>query len=119
MKQVEISEAGTGDIVTVAGFDEISIGETLASAETPIAVPYVSIDEPTLAMNFMVNASPFAGREGKWVTSRNIRERLTKELRTNVSLRVERYRRPGHPEGFGPRRAAPVDPDREHAPRRL
>jgi GTP-binding protein len=89
LKQVEISEAGTGDIVTVAGFDEISIGETLASAETPIAVPYVSIDEPTLAMNFMVNASPFAGREGKWVTSRNIRERLTKELRTNVSLRVE------------------------------
>jgi GTP-binding protein len=89
LKQVDISEAGTGDIVTVAGFDEISIGETLASAETPIAVPYVSIDEPTLAMNFMVNASPFAGREGKWVTSRNIRERLTKELRTNVSLRVE------------------------------
>jgi GTP-binding protein len=89
LKQVEISEAGTGDIVTVAGFDEISIGETLASAESPIAVPYVSIDEPTLAMNFMVNASPFAGREGKWVTSRNIRERLTKELRTNVSLRVE------------------------------
>ena len=89
LKQVEISEAGTGDIVTVAGFDEISIGETLASAETPIAVPYVSIDEPTLSMNFMVNASPFAGREGKWVTSRNIRERLTKELRTNVSLRVE------------------------------
>ncbi len=89
LKQVEINEAGTGDIVTVAGFDEISIGETLASAETPIAVPYVSIDEPTLAMNFMVNASPFAGREGKWVTSRNMRERLTKELRTNVSLRVE------------------------------
>jgi len=89
LKQVEISEAGTGDIVTVAGFDEISIGETLASAETPVAVPYVSIDEPTLAMNFMVNASPFAGREGKWVTSRNIRERLTKELRTNVSLRVD------------------------------
>ncbi|RII29474.1 MAG: translational GTPase TypA [Geobacter sp.] len=89
LKQVEIEEAGTGDIVTVAGFEEVSIGETLASAETPIAVPYVSIDEPTLAMNFIVNTSPFAGREGKWVTSRNIRERLTKELRTNVSLRVE------------------------------
>lgn len=89
LKQVEIEEAGTGDIVTVAGFDTISIGETLASAESPVAVPYVSIDEPTLAMNFMVNTSPFAGREGKWVTSRNIRERLTKELRTNVSLRVE------------------------------
>ncbi|MBV5341937.1 MAG: translational GTPase TypA [Deltaproteobacteria bacterium] len=89
LKQVEIEEAGTGDIVTVAGFEEVSIGETLASAETPIAIPYVSIDEPTLSMNFMVNTSPFAGREGKWVTSRNIRERLTKELRTNVSLRVD------------------------------
>jgi GTP-binding protein len=73
----------------VAGFEEVSIGETLASAENPIAVPYVSIDEPTLAMNFIVNTSPFAGREGKWVTSRNIRERLTKELRINVSLRVD------------------------------
>jgi GTP-binding protein len=89
LKQVDIEEAGTGDIVTVAGFEEVSIGETLASAENPIAVPYVSIDEPTLSMNFIVNTSPFAGREGKWVTSRNIRERLTKELRTNVSLRVE------------------------------
>ena len=89
LKQVEIDEAGTGDIVTVAGFEDVSIGETLASAESPIAVPYVSIDEPTLSMNFIVNTSPFAGREGKWVTSRNIRERLTKELRTNVSLRVE------------------------------
>ena len=89
LKQVDIEEAGTGDIVTVAGFEEVSIGETLASAENPIAVPYVSIDEPTLSMNFIVNTSPFAGREGKWVTSRNIRERLTKELRTNVSLRVD------------------------------
>jgi GTP-binding protein len=89
LKQIDIEEAGTGDIVTVAGFEDVSIGETLASAETPIAVPYVSIDEPTLSMNFIVNTSPFAGREGKWVTSRNIRERLTKELRVNVSLRVE------------------------------
>ncbi len=89
LKQVDIEEAGTGDIVTVAGFEDVSIGETLASAEDPIAVPYVSIDEPTLSMNFIVNTSPFAGREGKWVTSRNIRERLTKELRVNVSLRVE------------------------------
>ncbi len=89
LKQVEIPQAMTGDIVTVAGFDEISIGETLASADNPVAIPYISIDEPTLSMNFMVNSSPFAGREGKWVTSRNIRERLTRELRTNVSLRVE------------------------------
>lgn len=89
LKQIDIEEAGTGDIVTVAGFEEVSIGETLASADDPVAIPYVSIDEPTLSMNFMVNTSPFAGREGKWVTSRNIRERLTKELRTNVSLRVD------------------------------
>ncbi|HSR36277.1 MAG TPA: translational GTPase TypA, partial [Desulfurivibrionaceae bacterium] len=89
LKQVEIQEAVTGDIVTVAGFDEVGIGETLASAENPVALPYVAIDEPTISMNFIVNNSPFAGREGKMVTSRNIRERLDKELRTNVSLRVE------------------------------
>src|SRR5512137_761699 len=89
LKQVEISEAVTGDIVTIAGFDEVGIGETLASAEAPVALPYVAIDEPTISMNFIVNNSPFAGREGKMVTSRNIRERLDKELRTNVSLRVE------------------------------
>ncbi len=89
LKQVEIAEAVTGDIVTVAGFDEVGIGETLASADSPSALPYVAIDEPTISMNFIVNSSPFAGREGKMVTSRNIRDRLDKELRTNVSLRVE------------------------------
>jgi len=89
LQQVEISEAFTGDIVTIAGFDDVGIGETLAAAESPSALPYVSIDEPTIAMNFIVNSSPFAGREGKLVTSRNIRERLDRELRTNVSLRVE------------------------------
>ena len=89
LKQVEIEEAVTGDIVTIAGFESVGIGETLASAENPAALPYVSIDEPTISMNFIVNSSPFAGREGKMVTSRNIRERLDKELRTNVSLRVQ------------------------------
>ncbi|MBJ6726648.1 translational GTPase TypA [Geomesophilobacter sediminis] len=89
LKQVEVAEAFTGDIVTIAGFDEVGIGETLASAADPIALPYVAIDEPTLSMNFIVNSSPFAGREGKLVTSRNIKERLDRELRTNVSLRVE------------------------------
>jgi GTP-binding protein len=89
LKQVEIPEAVTGDIVTIAGFDDVGIGETLASADAPEALPYVAIDEPTISMNFIVNNSPFAGREGKMVTSRNIRERLDKELRTNVSLRVE------------------------------
>ncbi|BBA69043.1 translational GTPase TypA [Geobacter sulfurreducens] len=89
LKQVDIPEACTGDIVTVAGFDDVGIGETLAAADNPVALPYVSIDEPTISMNFIVNSSPFAGREGKFVTSRNIRERLDRELRTNVSLRVE------------------------------
>jgi GTP-binding protein len=89
LKQVEIPEALTGDIVTIAGFDNVGIGETIAAVDNPVALPYVSIDEPTIAMNFIVNTSPFAGREGKMVTSRNIRERLDKELRTNVSLRVE------------------------------
>ncbi len=89
LQQVEIDEASAGDIVSIAGFEELGIGETLADIETPIALPYVAIDEPTLSMNFMVSNSPFAGREGKYVTSRNIRDRLMKELRTNVSLRVE------------------------------
>jgi GTP-binding protein len=89
LKQVEIAEASTGDIATIAGFDEVGIGETLAAVDNPVALPYVSIDEPTIAMNFIVNTSPFAGRDGKLVTSRNIRERLDRELRTNVSLRVE------------------------------
>ena len=89
LKQADITEASTGDIVTIAGFDDVGIGETLASADSPVGLPYVSIDEPTISMNFIVNNGPFAGREGKLVTSRNIRERLDKELRTNVSLRVE------------------------------
>jgi GTP-binding protein len=89
LKQVELTEAIAGDIVCIAGFEEVGIGETFASGENPTALPYLAIDEPTLSMNFIVNNSPFAGREGKYVTSRNIRERLTKELRTNVSLRVE------------------------------
>ncbi len=89
LQQVDITEAFTGDIVTIAGFDDVGIGETIAGADNPAALPYVSIDEPTISMNFIVNSSPFAGREGKLVTSRNIRERLDRELRTNVSLRVE------------------------------
>ncbi|TYO99992.1 GTP-binding protein [Geothermobacter ehrlichii] len=89
LQQVELTVAEAGDIVTIAGFEEIGIGETVADAEHPIALPYVAIDEPTLSMNFIVNNSPFAGQEGKFVTSRNLRERLLRELRTNVSLRVE------------------------------
>ncbi len=89
LQQVEIKEAVAGDIVCIAGFEEAGIGETFADAEKPVGLPYVAIDEPTLSMNFMVNTSPFAGQDGKYVTSRVIRERLQKELRTNVSLRVE------------------------------
>jgi GTP-binding protein len=89
LQQIEVEEAVAGDIVSVAGFEELGIGETLACSEDPQPLPYVAIDAPTLSMNFMVSNSPFAGREGKFVTSRNIRDRLMKELRTNVSLRVE------------------------------
>lgn len=89
LQQVEIQQASAGDIVTLAGFENLGIGETLASAETPVALPYVAIDEPTLSMNFIVNSSPFAGKEGKFVTSRNIHDRLMRELRTNVALKVE------------------------------
>ncbi len=89
LAQVEIPDAQAGDIVTIAGFEEVGIGETLAAAANPVAIPYVSIDEPTLSMNFIVNSSPFAGNDGKYVTSRQLRDRLMRELRTNVSLRVE------------------------------
>jgi GTP-binding protein len=89
LKQIEIEEASAGDIVTIAGFENVGISETLACVENPKSLPYLAIDEPTLSMNFIVNSSPFAGLEGKYVTSRNLRDRLNKELRTNVSLRVE------------------------------
>jgi GTP-binding protein len=94
VKQVELPGAKAGDIVTLAGFEEVGIGETFASPEFPEALPYVSIDEPTIAMNFMVNSSPMAGKEGKYITSRQILERLSRELRTNVSLRVEKTESP-------------------------
>ncbi len=89
LKQVELESAMAGDIISIAGFEEVNIGESFACPEKPEAIPYVSIDEPTLSMFFMVNKSPFAGTEGKYVTSRQLRERLFKELRSNVSLRVE------------------------------
>ena len=76
-------------MVALAGFEGITIGETITSAETPAPLPPLRIDEPTLSMIFAVNTSPFAGKDGKWVTSRNLKERLEKELLTNVSIRVE------------------------------
>ena len=87
--RVEIKEAQAGDIVGIAGFADIQIGETIASLENPKALPLIKIDEPTLQMNFSVNDSPFAGQEGKFVTSRQLRKRLYNELEKNVSLRVE------------------------------
>ena len=89
LKRVEIEKAGLGEIVAVSGINEINIGETACDPENIDPLPFVKIDEPTLSMNFMVNNSPFAGKEGKFVTSRNLRERLFKEVETNISLKVE------------------------------
>ncbi|MCM3746338.1 translational GTPase TypA [Paenibacillus pasadenensis] len=89
LKRIEIEEAAAGDIVAIAGIKDINIGETIADPAKPEALPVLEIDEPTLQMTFLVNNSPFAGREGKWVTSRKLRERLYKELETDVALRVE------------------------------
>lgn len=89
LKKEEVEEAKLGDIIAVSGIPDINIGETIADASMPEALPFVEIDEPTLSMNFMVNDSPFAGREGDYVTSRHLRDRLFKETETNVSLRVE------------------------------
>ncbi|HEY6350026.1 MAG TPA: translational GTPase TypA [Candidatus Angelobacter sp.] len=89
LKRTDIEQTQLGDIVAIAGVEGIAIGETITSAETPAPLPHIVIDEPTIAMQFTINTSPFAGREGAYVTSRNLRERLQKELLTNVSLKVQ------------------------------
>jgi len=89
LRRTDITETSLGDIVAVAGVEGITIGETITNAENPAPLPPITIDEPTIAMQFTVNTSPFAGREGAYVTSRNLRERLEKELLTNVSLRMQ------------------------------
>ncbi|MCF2624625.1 translational GTPase TypA [Fusobacterium perfoetens] len=89
LNRVEIPEATTGEIISIAGLSGLDIGETIADVNDPQALPLISIDEPTLAMTFMVNNSPFAGKDGKYITSRNIWDRLQKELQKNVSMRVE------------------------------
>jgi GTP-binding protein len=89
LRRVEVPEAGPGELVAVAGIEAIDIGETLTDPERPAALPPIQIDEPTVAMLFSANVSPFAGREGRYVTSRHLRERLGKEARTNVGIRVE------------------------------
>jgi len=89
LKQVEVESAACGDIAAIAGIPDITIGETICLDNNPMPLPLLEIDEPTLNMEFLVNDSPFAGREGKFVTNRHLRERLERELQTNVGLKVE------------------------------
>ena len=89
LNKVEVKEASIGSIVAISGIADIAIGDTLCSPENPVAIPFQKISEPTIAMQFIVNDSPFAGQEGKYVTSRHLRDRLLRELNTDVSLRVE------------------------------
>ncbi|MEO6120262.1 MAG: translational GTPase TypA [Terriglobales bacterium] len=89
LKRVDIEKTDVGDIIAVAGVEGITIGETITNVENPKPLPHITIDEPTIAMQFTINTSPLAGREGQYVTSRNLRDRLQKELLTNVSLRVD------------------------------
>ena len=119
LERVVVEEAVAGDIVLVNGIEEIGIGVTICDPEHPEALPLLKVDEPTLTMNFQVNTSPLAGREGKYVTSRQMRERLERELMSNVALQVFGYRRRRYLRRVRPRRTAPDDPARKHAPRRL
>lgn len=89
LNKIEVNEAHIGSIVAISGISDIHIGDTICSPEAPVAIPFQKISEPTISMNFMVNDSPLAGQEGKFVTSRHIRDRLFRELNTDVSLRVE------------------------------
>ncbi|SPE30795.1 GTP-binding protein [Acidobacteriia bacterium SbA2] len=97
LERTDIERAAAGEIVAIAGVEGITIGETVTSLETPRTLLHVPVDEPTISMIFTVNTSPFSGREGSWVTSRNLRERLEKELLTNVALKVEET---GSPDSF-------------------
>lgn len=89
LERAETEEAAAGDIVAIAGIEDIAIGETIADKDTPIALPLLDVDQPTVKMQFMVNNSPFSGKEGEYTTSRQVRERLRKELQTDMALRVE------------------------------
>ena len=89
LKREEVTEASVGDIIAIAGMEDVDIGETIADAADPTPMSFVAIEEPTIAMNFLVNNSPFAGQEGRYVTTRHLGDRLMRELRSNVALRVE------------------------------
>lgn len=101
LKRVESDKASVGDIIAVSGLTDINIGETICDVDMPDPLPFVAIDEPTLSMMFMVNNSPFAGKEGKFVTSRHLRARLFREVQTNVSMRVEETESPDCFKVFG------------------
>jgi GTP-binding protein len=96
LKRMDVDKAQAGDIVALAGLETINVGDTVSSVGNPVALPPLEIDEPTLSMEFMVNNSPFSGREGKFVTSRHIRERLLKEQQINVGLKIEQLGGEGH-----------------------
>ena len=89
LRRAEVSEASMGEIIAIAGMEDVDIGETIADAADPTPLPFVDIEEPTLSMHFLVNDSPFSGQDGKYVTTRHLSERLARELRSNVSLRIE------------------------------
>ena len=117
LKRIEINEASAGDIIAIAGMDEVDIGETIADQADPTALPFVSIEEPTISMHFLVNNSPFAGQEGTYVTTRNI-ERAPGAR--DPFQRCSARRADGPPrrlQSIGPGRAAPRHPDRDDAPR--
>ncbi len=119
LERVPATEAGPGDIVLINGIPDIGIGVTITDPLNPQPLPMLKVDEPTLTMNFCVNNSPLAGREGKFVTSRQIWDRLQKELQSNVALTRQGVGRGRHLRGLRPRRTAPDHPAGEHAPRRL
>lgn len=101
LKRIEIEEACLGDIVAISGIEDINIGETICDAQSPEPLPIIEVEEPTISMTFLVNNSPFAGKEGDYVTSRHLRARLMKEIETNVALRVKETGSPDAFEVFG------------------
>ena len=117
LDRVEVQEAAAGDIVALAGFEGIEIGKTFTAVEQPERLAGIAVEEPTISVDFIVNNGPFAGREGKYVTSRQLRDRLYRELERNVALRVEDTDSPDTYTVSGPRRAAPRHPDGDDAAR--
>src|SRR5262249_2733714 len=110
LKRIDIEEAAAGDIVCLAGIEDITIGETIADAEHQVPIPPIAIDEPTVSMIFGVNTSPMAGREGQYVTSRQLRDRLDRERLGNGSIRPQPTQSPGQGEDRGPAELPPSHP---------